>query len=175
MEIVRIFANLYSFRYENQQETEYARLFQDWNDIEFLYEFFEENKEDFKVGYHGQDIDSTILKTRVKAQQFQTRLLQYSVPEHSLNDVFKPLDQTIIKQATFNRSKAYGTGDPSLLRLYALKISEGVYVITGGAIKLTRLMQDAEHLQKELRKLESCRHYLHSLGIVDLEGFMELF
>jgi hypothetical protein len=60
------------------------------------------------------------------------------------------------------------------LRLYGLRIDSNTYVITGGAIKLTRLMKDRVHTQKELDKLEKCRNYLRELGVFDLKSFHEL-
>lgn len=34
---------------------------------------------------------------------------------------------------------------PSWLRLYAIKLEPGCYIITGGAIKLTRTMEERQH------------------------------
>ena len=42
----------------------------------------------------------------------------------------------------------------SWLRIYAIKLEPGIYVITGGAIKLTRTMQEREHTLLELDKME---------------------
>ncbi len=44
----------------------------------------------------------------------------------------------------------------SWLRLYAIKLEPGCYVITGGAIKLTRTMEEREHTLKELSKTVYC-------------------
>ena len=53
------------------------------------------------------------------------------------------------------------------------KILNIVYIITGGAIKLTQKMQDRKHTNIELRKIENCRRFLLDQGIVDLEGVIE--
>ena len=42
----------------------------------------------------------------------------------------------------------------SWLRIYAIKLEPGIYVITGGAIKLTRTMQEREHTLVELARME---------------------
>ena len=47
------------------------------------------------------------------------------------------------------------------------------YLITGGAIKLTRTMQEREHTIEELRRLELVRNMLIAEGITDLDGFNE--
>lgn len=36
----------------------------------------------------------------------------------------------------------------------AIKLNVGIYIITGGAIKLTRTMQEREHTLQELGKME---------------------
>jgi hypothetical protein len=93
-------------------------------------------------------------------------------PKESLDRIFEPLDNYM--DDSFSRNKAKGDRQKSWLRIYALKIDDNLYVVTGGAIKLTRSMQEREHTSKELRKLERCRDYLRELGITDIEGFKEL-
>ena len=41
-----------------------------------------------------------------------------------------------------------------MAEIYAIKLEPGIYVITGGAIKLTRTMQEREHTLRELAKME---------------------
>ncbi len=48
----------------------------------------------------------------------------------------------------------------SWLRIYAIKLEPGIYVITGGAIKLIRTMQEREHTLQELTKMEMVRSHL---------------
>ena len=61
----------------------------------------------------------------------------------------------------------------SWLRIYAIKLGQGTYLVTGGAIKLTHLMADREHTLNELRKMEMVGNYLLDNGIVDAEGISE--
>jgi len=44
---------------------------------------------------------------------------------------------------------------------------------TGGAIKLTLKMQDREHTNIELSKIEKCKRFLLETGIVDVDGLIE--
>lgn len=48
-----------------------------------------------------------------------------------------------------------------------------MYIITGGAIKLTAKMQDREHTQRELDKLNACRDFLRINGIFDQDSFID--
>lgn len=60
-----------------------------------------------------------------------------------------------------------------LLRIYAIKLDPGIYVITGGAIKLTRTMQEREHTLVELAKMERVRRYMLENNIVDMDSFQD--
>ena len=62
----------------------------------------------------------------------------------------------------------------SWLRLYALKVDEGSYLITGGAIKLTHKMTERAHTLRELAKMEQVRNYLIEQGAADIEGLKEI-
>ena len=48
-----------------------------------------------------------------------------------------------------------------------------MYVITGGAIKLTLKMEEREHTRQELVKLEQVREFLLSENIIDDDSFVE--
>ena len=49
----------------------------------------------------------------------------------------------------------------------------GIYVITGGAIKLTHTMQEREHTLRELGKMEKVCAHLLTNNIVDKDSFDE--
>ena len=59
----------------------------------------------------------------------------------------------------------------SWLRIYAIKLEPGIYVVTGGAIKLTRTMQEREQTQVELARMEKVRRYLIENEISDKDSF----
>lgn len=61
----------------------------------------------------------------------------------------------------------------SWLRLYAIKLSAGIYIITGGAIKLTRTMQDRQHTLIELEKMEKVRNFLLDEKVFDEDSFTD--
>ena len=54
-----------------------------------------------------------------------------------------------------------------------IKLEPGCYIITGGAIKLTRTMQEREHTLNELNKMEQVRNYLISNQAIDADGFVD--
>lgn len=61
----------------------------------------------------------------------------------------------------------------SWLRLYAIKLSAGIYIITGDAIKLTATMQERQHTLNELAKMEKVRNFLIKENIIDEDGFAD--
>lgn len=71
------------------------------------------------------------------------------------------------------KAKGKNRNHPSWLRIYALKVGNSKYIVTGGDIKLTATMQEREHTLEELRKMEEVRNYLLSEGVVDSDGFID--
>ena len=66
--------------------------------------------------------------------------------------------------------KSYGTGRPSFLRMYAIKLKSNLYVITGGGIKLADKIQDSPDLQKHvLQNIDKVRTWLIQNGIIDAQ------
>lgn len=61
----------------------------------------------------------------------------------------------------------------SWLRIYAIKLDPGIYVITGGAIKLTRTMQEREHTLFELARMEKVRNFMIDNDICDMDSFTD--
>ena len=61
----------------------------------------------------------------------------------------------------------------SWLRLYAIKLNAGVYIITGGAIKLTYTMFEREHTLQELEKMEKVRNFLIRERVFDDDSFTD--
>lgn len=175
MEIVRIFADqLTSFRYDTDRPDEFSRLFSQWQDPEFLYEFFTEHIDDLQSGFFGPiSLQTAIRQTRDEARRLEGKLLQLAQGKpDSLDSIFEPL--RLEEPIELTRSKAKGDKPKSWLRVYAIKLQSNIYVVTGGAIKLTRRMQEREHTKLELRKFERCKAYLHEQGITDIDGLSEL-
>lgn len=61
----------------------------------------------------------------------------------------------------------------SWLRIYAIKLEPGKYIITGGAIKLTATMQEREHTLRELQNMEKVRQFLIANNVIDEDAFQD--
>lgn len=177
MEIITIFADLlYSVKFQKKGVHEFAKVFNTWQNPEVLFDFFENNKKDLEDGYFGKiNVEDAVLMTIEEADDLQQYLLQIgkSGNKKILDIFFKNDLHKISKITELIPKKAYGTKRRSWLRLYALELSKECYLITGGAIKLTKKMQDRPHTNKELKKIEKLVNFLKENGIYDKKGIIE--
>jgi hypothetical protein len=174
MKIVDTFVdNLFTFWYEGSAKDELALQFSNWKDPEYLYKFFKINNKDLRqIIWRYISIEYAIDKTIQDALAFESELLDN--PDIFLKERFKPLDDLQTSPLNLNKSKCYGIETPSWLRLYGLRVEKGVYVITGGAIKLTHRMEERTHTNEELIKLEKGRNFLLKENVFDSDGLVDL-
>jgi len=181
MKIIRTFEvvskSLFSVQYEHQDTHEFDRLFEAWNDRNYLEQFFDLHEEDLQSGYWGTiSIEEAILKTRNDAKALEHKLKQ--IAERGKNDrfetlstLFKPLHDKTTRIEEYEMNKAKGLNKPSWLRIYAIRIDANLFVVSGGAIKLTKTINDRPHLIQEFWKLELTKAYLMDDDQADLELF----
>jgi hypothetical protein len=167
MKIVHIFeGKLFTFHYLDEAENELKRLLNLWNDSEYLYQFVNENKKDTK------NIPTEALIEQIKKDAAVIDEILYKLATSNVENLdifFKQLDNKEYQVINLSKRK----GRKNYLRLYALKIDTNCFVITGGAIKFTLLMEEREHTKKELQKLDKCRQFLKNNGIFDSDSFFE--
>jgi len=168
MKIVDIFAvvnnNLFSVQYEGEELHEFRRLFAQWNDIEYLRSFLREHSKDLATQFWGEmTVRQAVLNVRRDASRLERKLIELATngktnKHEALSTLFKPLDDLSTGQTDFAEYKIYGIAKPSMIRLYAIRLENNRFVISGGAIKLIKGM-DRKHLQQELWKLRITRDY----------------
>jgi uncharacterized protein YciI len=160
---------------------EFSRLFINWQDPEYLDRFFNKHKKDLqKEFYNNISIEDAIQKTIDEAYEFQQKILSIAEKgkenfSQSLQTLFVPLhnsEKEVYPIPEYQKSKAYGS-HKSWLRIYAIRIEKNVFIVTGGAIKLTKTMNEREHLIKELKKLEKVKELLISEGIIDNDSIVD--
>ncbi|MDX1718718.1 MAG: hypothetical protein R3353_01030 [Salegentibacter mishustinae] len=167
---------LLAFKYSEDEPDELERIFDQWEDPIYLSEFFEENEHDLSVS-----IDEAISKVRSEAKFLRKKLIELTTKEPiRLNELFKNLDNNEITPKLLSPQKAPNRW----LRIYAIRIDENNYIITGGTIKLDGgliavhnqyQMQDRDHTNEELKKINRCRDYLLDQGVIDEDSFNEIF
>lgn len=80
MDIVSIFGkNLFSIKYPGESKDEFNRIFNSWQDAEYLEEFFENNKEDINNGFWNNiSVEDAILETYQCARELESKLIELS-------------------------------------------------------------------------------------------------
>lgn len=137
--------------------------------------YYTRNSKDLETYFHITNLDIAISDTIADAASLSCLILDIR-PNANLDTLFRPLENQRIREMIISREKAKGkrlTTHASWLRLYAIKLDRGVYLITGGAIKLTHLISEREHTLNELKKMEMVRNYLLGNGIIDADGIKE--
>lgn len=166
---------LWAVHYEGDEDNILNTVFDQWDDVLWLREFFKKNYADLQSYFQIIDVDVAVDITAEDSDVLQCKILDIS-PEANLDELFRPLNNWQTTELTLNREKANPktiTHHRSWLRIYALKLQDGCYIITGGAIKLTRTMQEREHTLMELLKQEQVRQFLLHNHIIDTDSFVD--
>lgn len=155
---------LYSVKYGNN-ECEYDRFFDLHNHADYIHSFFEENKDYFKrpAWEKIKNIESATRQVLHEAYELENRLIEYAENTEKgvtpdLENLFKFIGGDEFADVyEFCPMKAYGTGRPSFLRLYAIKLEVNKFVITGGGIKLHDSIQSSpgikDHVLQDIRRV----------------------
>jgi len=147
-----------------------------WRDVEYLRNFFKKHDKDLTSGFYGEiTINEAIRRTLDEAEELERNIKEIAQrgqtdKTNTLQTLFRPLKKTEENVPEHQKSKVYGTQRKSWLRIYAIRIGPNLFVISGGAIKLTPNMEP-EHLMDELRKLEITKNYLKEKEIFDEDDY----
>ena len=166
---------LWAVRYDGMTDNALQTLFEQWNNPEWLVDFFLANMSDLESYFKITDINQAIFDTIDDNQRIQCLILDIS-PEANLDKIFRPLENSRTSEMLLGKEKARikeRSQHASWLRIYAIKLEPGCYIITGGAVKLTRTMQERAHTLAELNKMETVRNFLIDGGAIDADGFID--
>lgn len=166
---------LWSVVYEGCTVDILTQTLSNWINIDYLHSFFAENSQDLETYFKITNLDDAIYDTVADTAVLSCLILDIN-PEANLNELFRPLEPSRMTEMMLSKEKAKGkriSGHASWLRIYAIKLDDKVFLITGGAIKLTPSMQDREHTLYELKRMETVRNYLIDNGIIDRDGLID--
>lgn len=165
---------LWAVRYDGEADNALYSLFDKWNDVMWLRSFFKANLSDLESYFHITNINDAIVRTIDDSDKLEAIIMDIS-PEANLDLIFRPLENSRIADCLLGKEKAKLknlVGHSSWLRIYALKLAKGIYVITGGAIKLTAKMDERSHTAHELVKIEQVRNFLLKERVIDDDSFV---
>lgn len=158
MKLNSIFAGqLYSFILENNKKCEYQKKLDDWEDFNHIYQKAKEfNIKNIDNFYDEIFFDRELLIEAIK----------YNARNKSLNLLFKNLHNKSLVLEKFEESKLkLHEKNPnrdftlSRLRLYALRVENDCFFITGGLIK-SKPDLSCKDGQIETQKLKKLREFL---------------
>ena len=139
-------------------------LLNEWTSFVGLEDFFANNPN--VLAYEKLTLDNAVAQTRRTAREMYASL---ETNKTNLDVLFENLTP-----ATTFRNLDKQKYKEKWLRLYAIMLESGHYIITGGAIKQSQKMLDDTLTQQELNKLEKCLIYLKAQGVTDIVTFSEL-
>ena len=166
---------LWAVRYDDCLDNVLDFILGQWNDVIWLRSFFKENIDDLASYFKITDVNQAIYDTIEDSERLQCLILDIS-PDADLDKIFRPLENSRTSEMILGKEKTRLRNTPrhaSWLRIYAIKLEPGIYVITGGAIKLTRTMQEREHTLVELARMEKVRRFLLDNDIADKDSFVD--
>lgn len=172
---ITIDGRLWSAHFQDEDKNALETVFDLWEDPVWLEDFFVKNINDLSSYFKITDVNQAIFDTLLDREELQCLILDIS-PDANLDELFRPLENSRVNEMLLGKEKARiknRVNHASWLRLYAIKLEPGIYVITGGAIKLTRTMQEREHTLKELTKMEQVRNDLIAQNVVDADSFVD--
>lgn len=181
MNKIHIFAlvkdSLYAVEdFKESGKSAYRVVVNRWQDTEYLEGYFDKYEKELKNFYPTMTVEKAVRKTLMEVMDFDAKVYEAAKKKKLGKFIFRPLHNTD-KQKTYIDSKAYGPDNKSWLRLYAIRLAEDVYVVTGGGIKLTPAMTTDE-LKSESKNLKKAKQALLNMGLLEAEkgstGFLEL-
>lgn len=178
MDFVRLingYDHLWAVKYPEKDADELTLLFRNWSNFNYLLDFFLNNLDDLQHFFHIQRVREAIQDTLEDADVLERLILDFPYTEN-LDGLFHPLGLSDNRTAELTREKARNwerNRHASWLRVYAIRVERNVFIVTGGAIKLTPAMQDRPHTQEELDKMNRCRDFLNENGIFDQDSFID--
>jgi hypothetical protein len=177
--VVRIFElsgtnrKLFSAQFEGEElddtgeiQNAFSKVRADWSNSNWFRSFFTEFRQDYFGFYGSAELNRIVIEAIEFADDLFEELAEHVV-KGDLESLFKPLENSenaLIYE--LQKLKAKGRERKSYLRLYAVRFRDE-FVITGGAIKLTKFMRDRPHTRLALNRLEAVAQFLRQN---DMEG-----
>lgn len=184
LDIVSIYPDyLFAIKFDDKDVNEYDASFSLWRDLDYLVDFFTENKSLLETDFWHNSISSTDpedLAQSIVDESFDFERFIQEVAQNTADGELPDFDsffQELGGQYKFLREhvphKSYGTASPTMLRLYAIRVNPNCYVVVHGGIKLTKQIQDTPQLNRELfSKIDNVLRFFRANGIIDTEDLI---
>lgn len=182
MDIKEIYKDcLYSIKFDEADTDEYNRAFSLWKDLDYLVNFFKANAKEVDQPFWrevGLNPDTPFASSeRVASEALVLADHIRNLAQNAANgenpdfeDFFQPLGGKYSYIRELEPHKSYGTFKPSLLRLYAIKLEDNVYLIVFGGIKLGSTIQNSPGLKEQVfNRIDNVIAFLKNNGIFEAD------
>lgn len=162
-------------QHEGHAQNEFDRLFELWNDVEYLRSFFQARRDELarcgRLGY-----EAATFEAREEAGQLEDLLWDFEEehPRHGkkLASLFWPFHKQVRSgnfpfiplELTKTKPSKHGF---YYLRIYGVKVDDNTVIITSGGIKVVKATQDCPLLTQEVAKMEALQEFLKTHDIND--------
>lgn len=148
----------------------FQKCYENWQDVNWLYTFFEVNPK--ALDFYGVDKKTAVRLILEESYEFFDDILNIVEGKSNAtsldNIVFQPLHEGDDFDLPIIETKAYGTeSGTSYLRLYAVRLSDGTYIVVGGLIKTTQALQECEEGKLIIERLKSLSNNLRKSQLID--------
>lgn len=159
------------------EKNEYHKLMLLWRDPLFLSNFFQGHLSYFNDDYWEGVEEDAFVNDILASSPNIFKQIESSFYNNTIDDLFYPLDKSDenkIEYTTCRVKSYFGKIQKRIaFRVYAIKIDDGSYLITGGALKITKKMEQADNTLIELKKINSVYSKLVGEDVTDQASFVE--
>lgn len=178
--------SLTTVKFDGEEHSEYMKFLNFMDDVMEVEEFLIKNEKHVRSYDAHKTIDLADLAQDIVDSFLSFKEVFHVVePNYDLDRFFIPLDEKtlLLADLPLKKIKKALIKDThpkkylhASLRIYAIEVTSNVYIITGGAIKLSDRMEDHEATKEQLFNLKKVRALLSDEEYIsDVEGFTDLF
>ena len=95
---------LWAVKYEGCPDNVLYMLFEQWNDVSWLREFFKANIDDLTSYFRITDVNEAIYDTIEDSEKLQCLIMDIS-PDADLDKLFRPLENSRVKEMLLGKEK----------------------------------------------------------------------
>lgn len=193
--------SLWSMQYDYETTDIVDKLFNQWNDPEYMESFFNSHRHLFDNYTFWKKKRFTFGEVHKSAEEEAAQLTNYliSLSDNSNSGIEPNLETKFVcfhdlskqdpiqaGEITKQQRKMYGkekpvpedSAPPSVLRLYALKFESStgdppLFVVTGGGIKLSDNTKHTPELEAEKERMQRIQRFFLGKGIKTREDFLK--
>lgn len=148
----------------------FTECFNQWRDPMYIRDYLKQQPATQE--FYGVGLKEAVKKILRESEQFRSKILKIVKGEEDYSTLDNFIFQPLHKNDDFNipllSAKAYGRGiNTSFLRLYAIRLSDGSYIVVGGLIKMHLSLQESKEGQRILDTLNEWTEYLQKNNIDD--------